>query len=69
VLAALCGVNAAVVGILAAALYDPVALGAIKEPGDLLLVAAGLALLIGFRLPPWLVVLGLALAGFAVDRI
>lgn len=67
--AALCGVNAAVVGILAAALYDPVALGAIKEPGDLLLVAAGLALLIGFRLPPWLVVLGLALAGFAVDRI
>lgn len=67
--AALCGVNAAVVGILAAALYDPVAIGAIKEPGDFLLVAAGLVLLTGFRIPPWAIVLGLVLAGLAVDCI
>lgn len=67
--AALSGVNAAVVGILAAALYDPVALGAVREAGDLLLIGAGLMLLMGFRFPPWAIVLVLVLAGIAVEQI
>ncbi|MGD6792677.1 chromate efflux transporter [Metabacillus indicus] len=60
--AALMGVNAAVVGILLAALYDPVWTSAIKSTGDFALALAAFALLVYFKLPPWLVVL-LAAAG------
>lgn len=60
---ALAGVNAAVVGILLAALYDPVWTDAVREPADFalaLLLYAGLAI---FRLPPWLIVLAAAGGG------
>jgi chromate transporter len=54
--AALAGVNAAVVGLLAAAFYDPVWLSAVQAPADFaLLLAAGLMLTL-WRVPPWLVV-------------
>ena len=54
--AALRGVNAAVVGLLAATLYRPVFTSAIHGPGDLGLALLGLALLLRWTLPPLLVV-------------
>ncbi len=53
---ALLGVNAAVVGLLLAALYDPVATSAIRTPVDAALVLAAYLALAVWKLPPWLVV-------------
>ena len=53
----LLGVNAAVVGVLLAALYDPVWTSAITTPEDFALAAAAFALLAFWKTPPWLVVL------------
>lgn len=63
--AALRGVNAAVVGILLAALYDPVWTSAISSGADLALALLGFLALVFWRWPPWLVVLATA-AGAAV---
>jgi chromate transporter len=60
--AALAGVNAAVVGILLAALYTPVWTSAIHAPIDVILALAGFAALQFGRAPPWSVVLSTALA-------
>jgi chromate transporter len=54
--AGLRGVNAAVVGLLMAALYDPVWISAIRGPADLALAIVAFLLLYLWRLPPWLVV-------------
>ena len=54
---ALMGVNAAVVGLLLAALYDPVWTSAIKAPEDFALATGAFALLAFWKTPPWLVVL------------
>jgi chromate transporter len=53
---ALRGVNAAVVGLLLAALYDPVWTSAIHDAGDVVLAMAALGLLALWRMPPWAVV-------------
>lgn len=66
---ALTGVNAAVVGLLLAALYTPVWTSAIKAPADFGLGLAAFALLVFWKLPPWLVVLLSALGGWALARI
>ena len=63
---ALMGVNAAVVGLLLAALYDPVWTSAIVAPEDFALAAAAFALLAFWKAPPWLVVLLTAGAGALV---
>jgi chromate transporter len=60
--AALAGINAAVVGLLLAALVRPVATSAIHGWGDVLFAAVALAALMVAKLPPWLVV---ALCGVA----
>jgi chromate transporter len=57
------GVNASVVGILLAALYDPVATSAILEPADAALALVALGLLAIWKLPPWLVVFVTAAGG------
>ncbi|MBJ7317243.1 MAG: chromate efflux transporter [Brevundimonas sp.] len=67
--AALRGANAAVVGILAAALYDPVWESAVLSPIDLTLAAAGFVLLVPFRTPPWLVILSLVASSMAVSLV
>ena len=54
---ALKGVNAAVVGLLLAALYTPVWTSAILSPADFGLGIAAFLLLVFWRVPPWLVVL------------
>ena len=63
---ALRGVNAAVVGLLAAALYDPVRTGAILAREDFALALAAFGLLAVWRLPPWLVVALSAAGGAAI---
>ena len=64
---ALRGINAAVVGLLLAALYTPVWTSAILAPRDFALALAAFGLLTIWKLPPWLVVALAALggAGFA----
>ncbi len=62
--AALAGINAAVVGLLLAALYRPVMTSAIDGPGDIALALAALAALMYWRLPPWLVVAACGAAGW-----
>jgi chromate transporter len=66
------GVNAAVVGLLGAALYNPVWTSAVKTPGDFALALVGFVLLAVWQAPPLVVVaisalggigLGLAVAG------
>lgn len=60
--AALRGTNAAVVGILGAALYSPVATSAIAQPLDIAIAGAGfLALTVG-RIAPGIVVVGIVAA-------
>ena len=54
--AALSGVNAAVVGLLLAALYNPVWSSTIDAPADIFLALAAFAELMWGRMPPWLVV-------------
>jgi chromate transporter len=54
---ALKGVNAAVVGLLLAALYTPVWTSAILGPKDFALGALAFLLLVFWKAPPWLVVI------------
>jgi chromate transporter len=60
------GVNAAVVGLLGAALYNPVWTSSVKTPGDFGIALAGFVLLTAWRAPPLLVVLSSALGGIAL---
>jgi len=64
--AALRGVNAAVVGLLLAALYQPVWTSAVLTKGDFGLALAAFILLVFWRVPPWLVVLIAAGGGAAL---
>jgi chromate transporter len=66
--AALTGVNAAVVGLLLAALYRPVWTSAIHGPADFGLGIAAFLLLVMWRVPPWLVVLFGAAAASVLAR-
>jgi chromate transporter len=61
--AALKGVNAAVVGLLLAALYNPVWVTGITSARDFALAAAAFLLLFMWQTPPWLVVVLSALGG------
>jgi chromate transporter len=61
--AAMRGSNAAVVGILGAALYNPVWTSAVLTPRDFALALAGFLLLTVWKMPPWIVVALLAGAG------
>lgn len=61
--AAMRGANAAVVGILGAALYTPVWTSAVLSPPDFALALAGFLLLTVWKAQPWIVVLVLAAGG------
>jgi chromate transporter len=56
----LAGVGATVVGVLAAALWDPVLMATVRRPADWALVAAAFVFLQVAKFPPWLVVIGFA---------
>lgn len=59
------GINAAVVGLLGAALYDPLWSSAVKTNGDVAVALIGLFLLSAWRIPPLIVVILGALGGMA----
>jgi chromate transporter len=63
---ALRGVNAAVVGVLASALYNPVFTSAIHSAGDLGIALTGFLLLVVWKLPSWSVLL--LSTGYALVR-
>lgn len=61
--AALAGVNAAVVGLLLAAFYQPVWTSAIVQPEDFALALLAFVALMYWQLPPWLVVIACGAIG------
>jgi chromate transporter len=68
---AIAGVNAAVVGLLAAALYDPIWTSAVRGPIDVAIALVGFTLLVAWRaqallVVAWCVVVSVALAFFLV---
>lgn len=65
--AVLRGINAAVVGVLLAALYDPIWTSAIFEPEDAALALVAFGLLVVWKVPPIGVVLVSALGGALID--
>ncbi|WP_341248913.1 chromate efflux transporter [Cupriavidus pauculus] len=67
--AALAGINAAVVGLLVAALYNPVWTSAVLHAADFALALCALVALTAWRAPPWLVVATCALGGWALQTI
>ena len=67
--AAMRGTNAAVVGVLGAALYDPVWTSAVLRPGDFALAVTGFVLLTAWRTPQLIVVAILALGGVALAQL
>jgi chromate transporter len=64
--AAMAGVNAAVVGLLASALYDPVWTSAVRGRSDFAIAAAAFVALIVWRAPPLLVVVSTVAATAAL---
>jgi chromate transporter len=67
--AAMRGVNAAVVGILGAALYNPVFISAVKTPGDFAVALVGFVLLVAWRAPPLVVVIVSACGGIVLSLV
>jgi chromate transporter len=57
------GVNAAVVGLLGAALYNPVWTSSVQAPPDFAIALAGFVLLTAWRAPPLVVVIVSAIGG------
>jgi chromate transporter len=57
------GVNAAVVGLLGAALYNPLWTSSVKSAGDLAIALLGFVLLTAWRTSPWVIVILGALGG------
>ena len=66
---ALIGVNAAVVGILFAAFYNPIWINSIFEPIDFALFAVLFSMLAHWKLPPWMVVIAGAMGGILIGMI
>lgn len=66
---ALRGVNAAVVGLLLAALYNPVWTSGISSGADFALAVVGFLLLFMWKVPPWLVVVLSAIGGAAIAKL
>lgn len=60
------GANAAVVGVLGAALYDPVFTGSVGSLADLALALALFVALVAWRVPVWAVVIAGAVGGVAL---
>jgi chromate transporter len=63
------GINASVVGLLLAALYQPVWTSAILSAQDFVLALVALIALMFWKLPPWLVVIAGGVAGWLLHSI
>lgn len=66
---ALFGINAAVVGILLAALYNPLWTTAILAPVDFALASILFLMLVFWKLPPWVVVISGAIGGTLISLV
>jgi len=66
VMRALRGINAAVVGLLAAALYTPVFTQGVGSPVDMVIAAVCFVALVNWKVPPWAVVIAAGGAGALV---
>ena len=66
---ALLGINAAVVGLLLAAFYNPVWTSGILSSADFGLAMAAFTLLVFWQVPPWLVVILTATGGWGIATI
>ena len=64
--AAMRGINAVVVGLLGAALYNPVWTSSVKTPADFGVALVGFVLLVAWRAPPLVVVMVGALGGIVL---
>ncbi|MCY9658824.1 chromate transporter [Paenibacillus chondroitinus] len=64
---ALVGINAAVVGILLAALYNPLWITAILAPVDFVLAMILFVMLVFWKLPPWVIVIAGAIGGMLIS--
>jgi len=64
---ALAGVNAGVVGLLLAALYHPVWTSAIAKPADFAWALIAFMVLMFWKWPPWLVVVGCGMLGWLLS--
>jgi chromate transporter len=67
--AAMLGINAAVVGLLLAALYQPVWTSTIHTPVDFAIALVALVALVFWKLPPWLVVAGSSVTGLLLTLV
>jgi len=67
--AALRGVNAAVVGLLLAALYNPVWTSGVTGAAEFALACTAFLLLYMWTVPPWLVVVFCAIGGEVIARL
>jgi chromate transporter len=67
--AALSGINCAVVGLLLAAFFDPVWTSAITSRADFGLALVAFAMLVFWRVPPWLVVVIAAIGGALIAKV
>lgn len=65
--AVLRGVNATVVGILLAALYDPIWTSSVRSPADFAIALAAFAGLVVWKVPAWAIVAATAVAGTIVS--
>jgi chromate transporter len=65
--AAMLGTNAAVVGLLGAALYNPVWTSAVQSPIDFAIASVGFILLVAWQAPPLVVAMLSALAGMGLS--
>jgi chromate transporter len=66
---ALLGINAAVVGLIAAVLYDPILTRAVQGPGDAIIASVALLILARNRMPVYWMIAGCAIAGGLAHRI
>lgn len=64
---AIMGVNAAVIGILIAALYSPIWTSSVLQPTDFALAAVLFSMLAYWKLPPWMVVVAGAVGGMGLS--
>lgn len=64
---AIMGVNAAVIGILIAALYTPIWTSSVLQPTDFALAAVLFTMLAYWKLPPWMVVVAGAVGGMGLS--
>ena len=63
---AVAGANVAVVGILAAALYNPVFIAGVSGPATMAVAATAFVALHSWKLPAWTVVIAAALTSWVV---